>query len=278
MTARIGAAPKILLTNDDGYDAGGLALLAEALTRSGCQVTVLAPDRNHSGRSHSVHTSAVPLRLTRRAIPLPETSWSCSGSPVDCVRAAILADLLPDFDLVVSGINHGANAGDDIHYSGTVGAAAEAALLGVPAIAVSQHGSEPDIPFLAGAPDSFPHIGYVVTLVHWVLRNELPTGGLLNLNLPHSDDSSRVVLCSVGRRDWTGARVETRALTPGRYHADMWAVEPEALAQRGSDFAELLCGHATITALSVLGGLHDALDLHQKHYSSLPLDLHLEYS
>ena len=122
---------KILVSNDDGYFAPGITLLAEALRQLG-EVTVFAPERDRSGSSNSL-TLDRPLTV-RRA---PNGFFSVNGTPTDCVHIAVTGVLEFATDIVVSGINLGANMGDDTIYSGTVAAAAEGYLLGIPALAVS---------------------------------------------------------------------------------------------------------------------------------------------
>jgi len=128
----------ILVTNDDGVLAPGLALLAEVCRQVG-SVTVVAPDREQSGTSHSL-TLHRPLRPTRR----PDGGWQIDGTPTDCVMLALQA-LMPDRpDFVFSGVNHGPNMGEDVLYSGTVAAAMEAVTLGVPGIGISFAGNQPE--------------------------------------------------------------------------------------------------------------------------------------
>ena len=128
---------RILVSNDDGVHAEGIRALSEALTACG-EVIVVAPDRNRSGASHSL-TLEVPLRVTR----LGETgfngseSYAVKGTPTDCVHLAVNELVRPEPDMVVAGINHGANLGDDVIYSGTVAAATEGRHLGFPSIAIS---------------------------------------------------------------------------------------------------------------------------------------------
>ena len=122
---------RILLSNDDGVQAKGLRVLAEALSDI-AEIIVVAPDRNRSGASNSL-TLEVPLRVREC-----EPNWfSVQGTPTDCVHFALNAHLDSLPDLVITGINHGANLGDDVVYSGTVAAAMEGALFGVPSLAVS---------------------------------------------------------------------------------------------------------------------------------------------
>ncbi|MDR3341311.1 MAG: 5'/3'-nucleotidase SurE [Treponema sp.] len=130
----------ILLTNDDGIDCEGLLRLADMIrSRQDHTVYVLAPDKNRSGVSHSISFFKGPIRLT----PHGENAWACSGTPADCVMMAILGALPVKPDLVVSGINEGANIGTDIIYSGTAAAARQAGLYRVPAVALSLVGSKP---------------------------------------------------------------------------------------------------------------------------------------
>ncbi|HET9122461.1 MAG TPA: 5'/3'-nucleotidase SurE, partial [Acidiferrobacteraceae bacterium] len=126
-----GPIQRVLLSNDDGYLAAGLAALATAL-RPVAHVTVVAPDRDRSGASNSL-TLARPLRVKAVA----EDLFCVDGTPTDCVHLALTGVLDPVPDMVLSGINHGANLGDDVLYSGTVAAAMEGRFLGRPAIAVS---------------------------------------------------------------------------------------------------------------------------------------------
>jgi 5'-nucleotidase len=124
----------ILLTNDDGIGSPGLMDLAGILrSRREHHIFVLAPDRNRSGVSHGLTMLTDPLRLTE----IEKDTWSCSGKPADCVLAAVLGEKPCKPDVVVAGINKGANLGSDIIYSGTDAAARQAALMGIPGIALS---------------------------------------------------------------------------------------------------------------------------------------------
>jgi len=128
---------RILLTNDDGVNAPGLLAMAQALRKmEGAQVTVLAPDKNWSACGHN-KTLGRPLRLCQTALADGSLAWSSDGAPSDCVALALLGALEQDFDFVVSGINPNANVGLDVTYSGTVTAAMEAGIGGLPGFAVS---------------------------------------------------------------------------------------------------------------------------------------------
>jgi 5'-nucleotidase len=124
---------KILLTNDDGVNSPGIQLLAEALRKAGHRVFVLAPVSNQSGSSHSIYFVNNPCK----GIEVGEDSWSCEGTPVDCVVLGLLGALPEIPEIVVSGINRGANLGTDIVYSGTAAAARQGSLHNIPSLALS---------------------------------------------------------------------------------------------------------------------------------------------
>jgi 5'-nucleotidase len=168
------APPWLLATNDDGADAHGLHELERALRPLGELFTV-APAQEKSGASHSI---SVRRGLRCELAPRGDNDqrWSVDGTPADCVIAALSHVLVFPPAVVVSGINHGGNMGRNIHYSGTVGAASEAALHGIPAIAMSLCG-KPPADFSAAAQ-------LAARLVAAVLRHGLPEGCILNVNVP----------------------------------------------------------------------------------------------
>jgi 5'-nucleotidase len=180
---------KILVSNDDGVLARGLGVLAEVCSAVG-QVTVVAPDREQSGTSHSL-TLHHPLRATRR----PDGAFQVDGTPTDCVLLA-LGVLMPERpDFVVSGVNHGANMGEDVLYSGTVAAAFEGLVAGIPSIAVSFAGSDLD------TLDSHrPRLERLIRrLVH---VPDFPKDTLLNVNIPGipGDEVKGVKVTHLGSR------------------------------------------------------------------------------
>ena len=141
---------RVLATNDDGITAAGLQALRKALRElDGVEVDVIAPDSNRSATARSITTRS-PLWVQEVEFGDGSTGFATDGTPVDCVRFADLGLLGEKPDLIVSGINHGANLGDDITYSGTVAAALEGIVLGVPAIAVSQQSSKGEMDFRYG--------------------------------------------------------------------------------------------------------------------------------
>jgi 5'-nucleotidase len=160
----------ILLSNDDGYQARGLRVLAETLADI-ASVVVVAPDRNRSGASNSL-TLETPLRVEQ----IDDNVYYVNGTPTDCVHIAVTGLLDEQPDMLISGINHGANLGDDVLYSGTVAAAMEGRFLGIPAIAVSlvlEDGGH-----FATAAD------FMLRLVQRTLEDPLPADAILNVNVP----------------------------------------------------------------------------------------------
>ena len=161
---------KILLSNDDGYRAEGLRCLAEHL-RDLAEIVIVAPERNCSGASNSL-TLEQPLRLTE----VGPGSYFVNGTPTDCVHLALTGLLDDEPDMVISGINDGANLGDDVIYSGTVAAAMEGRFLGLPTIAISM---------VSGEGRRFETAGRVARqLVGKLLGQALPANTILNVNVP----------------------------------------------------------------------------------------------
>ena len=163
--------PQILLTNDDGIQAEGLRALAEALADF-ATISIVAPSREQSGTAQ-----ALTLRTPIICHPIAERQWAIDGTPADCVIVA-LHKLLPEKpDLVISGINHGANLGENAYYSGTVGAAREAALHHIPAVAISLCSKKPNVDFERAA-------RVARTAAELILKEGLPDEVLLNINVP----------------------------------------------------------------------------------------------
>jgi 5'-nucleotidase len=169
-----------LVSNDDGYLARGLRVLAETLAKF-ATVTVVAPDRNRSGASNSLTLDA-PLRVEQ----VSENVYFVNGTPTDCVHVAITGLLENEPDMVVSGINHGANLGDDVLYSGTVAAAMEGRFLGLPAIAVS---------LVTGETKNFAGAATITAeLVQQIVDDPLPKDTILNVNIPDRPVDERLLL------------------------------------------------------------------------------------
>ena len=174
--------PLILVSNDDGITAPGIGHLVRIVQELGAEVVVVAPDSPQSGMGHAI-TIGQPLRLTENRVFGPDVAaYQCSGTPADCVKIAkhhVLKDRTPD--LVVSGINHGSNASVNVLYSGTMSAAIEAAIEGLPAIGFSlcEYGDHAD----------FSHVAeWVAQVCRHALAHGVPRGTALNVNLPKKSD------------------------------------------------------------------------------------------
>jgi len=226
-------APVILATNDDGIHAQGLGALAEALGSLG-EVYVVAPDREQSAVGHAL-TLHRPLRVDR----LGERRFAVNGTPSDCVNLGVLGLLPEPPALVVSGINHGSNLGDDVTYSGTVSAAMEGTLLGVPSMAVSQ---------AEGDAAGFEVAGRVARLVAArVLVEGLPAKTLLNVNLPRGEVRG-IRMTRLGHRVYR-EKVVQEVDPRGRPYFWIGAGPPEWQEDEASDIAAVHAGLASVTPL-----------------------------
>jgi len=192
---------RVLLTNDDGIEAAGLQALRRALLPvPGVELAVIAPDGNRSAMARSI-TTRRPLWVEEVDFGDGTVGYATDGTPVDCVRLARLG-LIAGFEaqLVVSGINHGSNLGDDITYSGTVAAALEAIVLGVPGIAVSQQSGALELDFREGAGFDFSVAAtFTARLVAELESVSLPGGTLLNVNVPGANPEG-VEVARLGKR------------------------------------------------------------------------------
>lgn len=190
----------ILLTNDDGYDSEGLLVLKQHLELV-AEVTVLAPDHNWSASGHS-RTLRDPLRVWEAKLRDGSGCYISDGTPSDCVAMAVMGLLKRKPDMIVSGINRGANLGDDITYSGTVAAAMEGAIHGIPSIAVSCEGKG-KWHFETGA-------AFAAKLVQQVAAHGLPAHTLLNLNTPNlpPEQITGVEITRMGRRFYKDELIE----------------------------------------------------------------------
>jgi 5'-nucleotidase len=168
---------KLLVSNDDGISAQGIRTLANTLAAAGHQVTVVCPDRERSATGHGL-TLHQPIRADRveSAFDSAVKAWACSGTPSDCVKLALWALCDSPPDLVLSGINHGANLGTDVLYSGTVSAAMEGVLEGIPSVALSLTSFQ--------YRNFQPAADYACSLVAQLVEHPLPSLTLLNVNVP----------------------------------------------------------------------------------------------
>jgi 5'-nucleotidase len=235
---------KILVSNDDGYLATGINVLTDALSEI-ADVIVVAPDRNRSAASNSL-TLNDPLRVSKVA----EKRYKVNGTPSDCVHLALTGFLEEEPDLVVSGINHGANLGDDVIYSGTVAAAMEGRFLGLPTIAVSLVGHR-----------HFATAARVATeLVQRLEKDPLPKEFIFNVNVPDVpyEELAGIRVCRLGFRHKSEPVVKDQ----DPHGRTIFWVGPAGDNQEegeGTDFHALEQGAASITPLKIDLTRHEAL-------------------
>jgi 5'-nucleotidase len=227
-----------LLTNDDGYQAEGIIRLRKEIAKL-CDVLVVAPLADQSAAGHSL-TLQRPLRLNK----VDDGHYSVDGTPTDAVMVAvhgILNNKLPD--ILISGINRGPNMGDDVTYSGTVSAAFEGAILGIPSIAVSSVPFD-DIDYVAMAK-------FTRKLAKKVLENDLPESTLLNVNIPNPTGGKYpgIKITRLGKRVYRDIIVEKIDPRGRKYY---WiAGEPEWKEFEQSDFSAVGEGYVSITPLKM---------------------------
>lgn len=234
--------PHILVTNDDGIRAPGLLALKNACAGLG-QVTVLAPSHNWSASGH-VKTMHKPLRVEEVTLADGTAALSTSGAPSDAVALAFLGIVEEPIDLVVSGVNKGANLGHDVTYSGTVTAAMEATLSGAPAIAVSLNSRESD--------DFAVAADVAARLAREVLQHGLPEDVLLNLNVPAlpADQLAGVQITRMGLRIYRDEL--TRRLDPrGNPYYWIGGPEPTGVEEEGTDVWAVAHGYVSVTPVQL---------------------------
>ncbi len=236
----------ILVTNDDGVQAPGLLALAQEMRRLG-QVTVFAPDHNWSASGH-VKTMERPLRAFQVVLADGTTALATDGAPSDAVALALLGMVKERIDLVVSGINPHENIGHDVTYSGTVTAAMEAVIGGVPGMAVSLH-----------APDGFRGVldysaaaQVARTVAGKVMEGKLPEGVLLNINVPYLkyEELKGFQITRQGLRVYRDA-LDSRVDPRGRPYYWIGGEFPTGIPADGTDFGAIKAGYVSITPLQL---------------------------
>ncbi len=234
--------PRILVTNDDGIESRGLLALKQALEPIG-DVYVLAPDTNQSAVGHT-KTFMRPLRVRERTLADGTLGWSVDGSPTDAVSLAFLGYFEMSFDLVASGINYGANLGDDVTYSGTVSAAMEAVLSAVPAFAISQEYYE------------HPDFSLAALIAHRaavnILEHGLAPGELININVPALtiEECQGVEVTRMGKRVYQDELIE-RLDPRGTPYYWIGGPPPSGLAEPGTDFHAVVNRRIAITPIQL---------------------------
>jgi len=238
---------RILLSNDDGYLAPGLKCLHAALAGV-AEVTVVAPDRDHSGASNSL-TLRKPL-IVRQT---PEGIYYVDGTPTDCVHLAITGLMDREPDMVIAGINSGPNLGDDVIYSGTVAAATEGRFLGLPAIAVSMAAREPQFYDTAAQ--------VVVQLLDRLQRQTLPADTILNVNVPDIpiEDLVGIQATRLGKRHKSESVIRDRS-PQGDEIFWVGPAGPEQDAGPGTDFHAVRHRSVSLTPLQIDLTRYTAID------------------
>ena len=242
---------KVLLTNDDGIQATGLNTLRRALLElPNVELAVIAPNSNRSATARSI-TTREPLWVDEVEFGDGTVGYATDGTPVDCVRFAALGLVEFEPELIVSGINHGSNLGDDITYSGTVAAALEGVVLGIPAIAVSQQSERGHLDFRSGheweSEDFATAAAFAARLVEELERLPLPPGTLLNVNSP-AGEVTGARACRLGKRIYRD-RLDLAEERDGRRRYRIYGVEPGYQEEDGTDFAALGDGCIAVTPL-----------------------------
>lgn len=234
---------RILVTNDDGVHSDGLFALVTALREVG-DVSVVAPERQQSATGHAI-TLHKPLRLSEVCLRDGSPAFASSGTPSDCAALGILEVMSGNVDLVVSGINHGPNLGWDVHYSGTVSAAIEAAMIGYPSVAVSVATWDKDVHWE-------PAARFAAQIARRLLQQPLPPHTVLNINAPNLPQSqiAGIAVTTQGRRQYVD-RLEKRLDPIGRpyYWLGGSLAEEAKGAEAGSDVRAVADGKISLTPL-----------------------------
>ena len=239
---------RILLANDDGYQARGLRTLAQHLAPV-AEVIIVAPDRNRSGASNSL-TLETPLRVER----VEDNLYYINGTPTDCVHIAVTGGLLEHPpDMLISGINHGANLGDDVLYSGTVAAAMEGRFLGIPSIAVS---------LVLSGHANFDTAGALMRrLVERNATDPLPVDSILNVNVPDVAASQLKGFRTTRLGFRHKSEPAVKALDP--HNRPIWWIGPAGAGQDagpGTDFHAIAEGYVSVSPIKVDLTAHAAMD------------------
>lgn len=246
---------RILLTNDDGIHAPGILAVKNALDALG-EVIMVAPERPRSAAGHAI-TLHKPLRIVPVTLPDGTEGFATNGTPTDCVTLGLEIVMQNRCDLVVSGINAGANLGWDLTYSGTVAAAIEGAVLGISSFAISvvtDHGAK-------GAIDFGPAAAFAVELAKHIAADPLPPATLLNVNVPHlpQEDLRGVTVTHQGRREYVD-RIVAREDPSGRPYYWLAGSIREDVPDPGSDVHAVLERQISVTPVHLDMTAYSLLD------------------
>lgn len=245
----------ILVTNDDGVTAPGLLALASEMKKLG-EVTILAPDRNWSASGH-VKTMHRPLRVKEVVIGDGVTAFASDGAPSDCVALALLGLVDKKIDLVVSGINPNANIGHDVTYSGTVTAAMESVISGIPGLAVSMDSPDNHL----GVLDYGAAARYAREITHTLLSSGFPEDTVININVPYLSEAEikGVQITRQGLRvylDELLQRIDPR----GKPYYWIGGEAPTGVEEDGTDFGAMKAGYVSVTPIQLDLTAYKAMD------------------
>lgn len=245
----------ILVTNDDGVTAPGLLALAKEMRKLG-EVTILAPDRNWSAAGH-VKTMHRPLRVKEVHLDGDTTALASDGAPSDCVALALLGVVAKKIDLVVSGINPNANIGHDVTYSGTVTAAMEAVISGIPGAAVSLDSPENHL----GVLDYAPAASFARRVVEKLLSSGFPPGTAININVPYlpEDAIQGVQITRQGQRVYHDALLK-REDPRGKPYYWIGGDAPSGVEEDGTDYGAIKAGYVSVTPIQLDLTNYDVMD------------------
>ncbi|MDR1615975.1 MAG: 5'/3'-nucleotidase SurE [Syntrophomonadaceae bacterium] len=235
---------KLLLTNDDGINAGGLRAVIKTLAGEH-ELYVAAPDRERSGTGHSI-TVFEPIKVVEAGWPEVNGAWTMSGTPVDCVKLALSQLVDAKIDLVISGINHGPNLGTDVLYSGTVSAAAEGIIMGFPALAVSLNAYQPygeDFSYSAR---------FVYQMVKIIEQNGIEPQTLLNINIPFDKNRrcAGIKITKLGIRNYTNV-FEARKDPRGNIYYWLGGALQEDRQETDSDVTAVQNNYISVTPIKL---------------------------
>lgn len=252
---------RVLLTNDDGIGAAGLHAIRRELRKiEGIQLDVIAPDSNRSATARSITTRS-PLSVEEVRFEDGDLGHATDGTPVDCVRFAEVGLLGERPDLIVSGINHGVNLGDDVTYSGTVAAALEGIVLGIPAIAASQQSADRDLGYRPTRDFDF-EIGarFLADMVRQVREEPIPEGTLINLNFPAGRPEG-VEVTRLGKRLYRDELQKVKEdVENGRRHYTIYGYEPGLDDEPGTDIGAIARGRIAVTPMHLNLTYFEGLD------------------
>jgi len=240
---------RVLLTNDDGIAAPGLQALRRRLVAlGGLDVVTIAPDSNRSATARSITTRA-PLAVEEITFDDGNVGYAVDGTPVDCVRFAELGLGGGRPDLIVSGINHGANLGDDITYSGTVAAALEGIVLGIPAIALSQQSSGGGMGYVTGSFDFAVAAEFSARMVDRLRSKAMPEATLINVNFPGIAVTG-VEVTKLGKRIYDDElRLLDKTDSRGRRIYEIYGWTPGYEELEGTDLSAVAAGRIAVTPI-----------------------------